>query len=271
MKKLAALLLGLTLLLATSNASAFGRNAFGFRSATAGGVNAHGYFPTGIPATSGTLKLWLEADRGTQSSAGKVHIWGDQSANANNVTGTTAGQEIAFTAGCLNGFPCLKTVSAASYKSTTLPFATGDFSVFVVANVNTTSAQSVFYSNGLNTNGLALGVDIGTSGKRQLNWSGVVSVTDNTSNATTGWELWTVTATTTPTQTFRVNGVQHTLSNAAVSMATPTTNQFVASWTSGSGSIQGSIAAIVVYAPHLSAADTTTVENYFIVKYGPVL
>lgn len=155
--------------------------------------------------------LWLVAGRGmVLDVSNNVQQWNDLSGAGNNVSQATSTQRPAFGAASgPNGLPGV-TFAAATFDRLV---AAGQFAnannftaIMAVRLTSTATAGAVFCPN------LSVDVRVGTTGKRDILLNGIEEDLDTTSNATTNWELWTVTSSVAPLRTLRVNGVAHTLS-----------------------------------------------------------
>ncbi len=90
------------------------------------------FLATSLYATpAASPRLWLRADAGVTSSAGKVSVWADQSGFGTNATMTLASRQPSIVTGALNGQPVIRFGGAQSLYLTG-PVSPTSFSVFIV-------------------------------------------------------------------------------------------------------------------------------------------
>ncbi|MBB5866981.1 Zn-dependent metalloprotease [Allocatelliglobosispora scoriae] len=205
--------------------------------------------------------LWLRADLGVTTSAGKVSAWADQSGTAHHATMVTAARQPTLVTGALNGLPVVRFGGAQSLNLANI--APTAFTIFVVGK-NSLAAESF---------SMILGPG-GSNPNNQLRWENGTQALVYGSNG-----LGTTTATIGNTRvyhdliirydgaTIRVYRDNALISSTAVSGASAwNINQIGAYYSSYF--MTGDLAEIVAYSSALSDADRTTTANYLKTKYA---
>lgn len=230
------------------------------------GFNVTSVLPQNFqPNWSSTCVLWLRADLGITLNGSNVSQWADKSSAGNTVSqGTAVSQPPWASSGGPNNLAALGPFNGTSHYmfAATAPVSNNPFTIFLVHKFSSASSSSgVSYSIGGNSNGGSFG-NLGSS-LRFLSWNGVSTVSDSTSNATTNWEVWTITSSPTPSQTLRVNGTAQTLSSSTVSINS--TNENVVGGRnrlSLNDLLTGSVAEIIAFNIVLNSNQIMEVESY---------
>ncbi len=217
--------------------------------------------PSPSPPTA-ALQLWLRADAGLTSSAGKVSSWADQSGNGYNAA-MNAPSQPSLVAGALNGKPVIRFDGAQSL-SLNKRLQPSTFTVFVVGK---NSMPSEAFS-------MILG-PVGSSPNNQLRWeNGSQALFVGTSN-----NLPIITSTIGNTRVYhalsaRYNGSQMSVyrDGSLVSTHSFTTSgtwdlQQIGAWYAQYHMV-GDIAEILFYNAAISEGDRSAVNSYLKSKYA---
>ncbi len=217
--------------------------------------------PSSGPPTAG-LKVWLRADAGVTSSAGKVSAWADQSGNGNHVSMATASRQPALVSSALNAKPVLRFSGAQSLAFAAFP----SFARYTVLAVGKNAKTSETYS-------MILGPG-GSSPNHQWRWengSQVLFVGPGSPSV--------ITATIGDTRVYhslglRFNGSALTTYRNATAFST-TAYSTSAAWTIAqlgayysSSFMTGDLAELLIYDAALSDADLGAATSYLHSKYA---
>ncbi|GHJ43702.1 peptidase M4 [Catellatospora sp. TT07R-123] len=210
--------------------------------------------------TAGSL-VWLRADAGVTSSAGKVSNWADQSGTGHHASMTVAARQPSLVSSVVNGKPVIRFGGSQSLSLVTInPTA---FTVFVVGkNSNPAESYSMILGPG------------GNNANNQLRWeSGTKSLVYGSNG------LGTTTSTIGNTRVFHDLVIRYdgstlkvyrdgTLysSTAVAASGGWSINQIGAYYSSSF--MLGDLAELLVYPSALSDTDRTTNQNYLKSKYA---
>jgi hypothetical protein len=209
------------------------------------------------------LELWLKADAGVTSSAGKVSSWQDQSGRGHHATMSLASRQPSLVTGALGGKPVIRFSGAQSLGLAT-PVQPSAFTVFVVGkNSMPTESFSMILGPG------------GNWPNNQLRWeNGTQALFVGTSNA-----LPVVTATVGNTRVYHRLSASYNGSALSVyrdgNLVSTRTFQTTGPWTLAQVGawystyfMRGDLAEIVMYNRALAAGERSTVEGYLKSKYA---
>ncbi|MDI1464055.1 M4 family metallopeptidase [Catellatospora sp. KI3] len=223
-------------------------------------VNVVGTDPCATGPVAGSL-VWLRADAGVTSSAGKVSNWADQSGTAHHASMTVAARQPTVVSGVVNGKPVIRFGGSQSLALTAInPSA---FTIFVVGkNTKTTESFSMILGPG------------GDSANNQLRWENGTQALVYGSNG-----LPTATTTIGNTRVFHDLVIRY--DGATLKVYRDGT---LYSTTSGSASggwainqigayyssyfMQGDLAELLVYSSALTDAARVSTQNYLKSKYA---
>lgn len=217
--------------------------------------------PSSGPPTNG-LKVWLRADAGVTTSAGKVSSWSDQSGNGNTATMATAARQPTLVASALNAKPVVRFLGAQSLAFSVFP----SFSRYTVLVVGKNSNPGESY-------GMILGPG-GSSPNHQWRWENGTQVLFVGSGSPS-----VVTTTIGNTRAYHSLGLRFngsaltTYRDASAFATTPYTSG--STWTIAqlgayysSSFLLGDLAEILIYDVALSDADLTAATSYLHTKYA---
>lgn len=226
------------------------------------------------PAAFGNLKLWVAADRITGKSDGNtITQWDDLSDNANHLTEAT--NPPIYKTNQMNGLPVVRFDGMATILTKTFSAIITDFTVFVVARINTGAANptggGAFSSSSSNVaKNLVIDTNV-TPGWRILmrndadTANSVITLSDVVNDQATILRV--------VTNGSGATGAANNVVATPVSDPTQThTNRFrLGSNRAATLFFAGDIAEVIVYHNDLSDSDIDQVERYLATKYAITL
>ena len=210
--------------------------------------------------------LWLRADQGVTSSSGSVSAWLDQSSNAYNFTPINADPSY-FTSGGAKNTPYLAFDAFAYLRTLTAVVQGSSCTIFMVQQFIDMVNPYISFGSGSGGNGIAIGINLTANTEKDVTDVAHFTDADINNSATTSWEQWTVTGSSAPLQTLRINGAARTLTpnNSTITAATTQTN--IGAF-GGSTEANVNIAEIICYNNVLSASNILITEAYLNGRYG---
>lgn len=230
---------------------------------------------TYIPSDFSNLVLWLEADSGVYTDAGKttlaadgdaVYTWDDQSTANKDAVQATLDKRPLYKTNIANGLPVIR-YDGIDDVLKTFNTASAAKSIFIVARKRSAigAAASGLVSNGVNFQ-LLTDSDYG-SGYEYYNVPGGDNIAD-LGGSVTNWTLVELIYADAATLTPYINGVVGTVSNPADDYSTITDLWIGGLNATPAGPGDFDVAAVIIYNQALSNANRIGLENYFFKKYG---
>lgn len=206
-----------------------------------------------LPSVSGNI-LQVTGD---SVAAGLLASWTDLSGAGNTMT-ASGGLRPTVSTNVKNGHAA---VTFSGSNLMTAPVIAGSaFTMLCAIQITTVQVQDAFSNGAFGANGFSAG-----SGATNRAFQRLGFATDNDGAATTAWEVWAVTMTTSALG-FYLNNVNQSLSSAAV--AAPSSGNLTVGGLNNGASFVGKLAEVLLYNSALSAGNIATLSRYLGTKYG---
>lgn len=224
-----------------------------------------------FPPTT-NIALWLKADGLIGLNNGdSASVFTDYSGLGRNFTATGTARPTYRTAQ-QNGLPGVDFNGTTNVMTGSLDANPGSYSLFMVLKMKAIGGNPTPFRHGTvdNLAGADCYACILNGGLRNFQHRASAGTATNFSDgaATTNWELWTLISTTTPTQTFRLNGSNQTLSPTGVFMPTPTAAGVLGAFVINSLFASCIIGEVLLYKADVGTTNRDTIETALKSKWG---